>query len=111
MIADSVGRSDGKGIKIRVANTAYAVDIDDDHPLGIYDTTAQKYRAYDDSLRLRTRHSYRVCVRVAPKTLTVTVDTKTISMPWTAKPPFTLSFFAQRGGCRFKSIKITEIKK
>lgn len=111
MVLDSVGRSDGKGIKLRTANASFAVSIDDDYPLGIYNVAAGKYRSQDVSLRLRTRHSYRCCFRVAPKTLTATVDSKTISAQWDATPPFTLSFFAQRGGYRVKSLKITEIKK
>jgi hypothetical protein len=111
LVADSTGRSNAKGIKIRAPDASFSVAIDDDFPLGIFDIPAQKYRAKDFNLRIRTRHPYRFCVRAAPETLSATVDTKTISTKWTAAPPFTLSFFAQRSGFRVKSIKFTEIKK
>ncbi|MBM3889578.1 MAG: hypothetical protein FJ388_10700 [Verrucomicrobia bacterium] len=111
LTADSIGRSNAKGIKIRAADASFSVAIDDDYPLGIFDVSTQKYRAIDFNLRIRTRHPYRFCVRAAPGTLSATVDTKTVSTRWTAAPPFTFSFFAQRSGFRVKSIKIAEIKK
>ncbi|MBI5686248.1 MAG: hypothetical protein HZC54_14340 [Verrucomicrobia bacterium] len=111
LTVDSTGSSDGKGVKLRAANASFSVAVDDDYPFGIFDVTAQKYRAKNYNLRIRTRHAYRFCVRAAPEALSATVDNKTISTRWTATPPFTLSFFAQRSGYRVKSIKIAEVKK